>query len=71
VKRSGVGWIRDVSSLASGGLCDGDVMKGGLATCGGGQSGSVWPCRRGKGDDGSETSGRVLSGRQQDQGVSA
>jgi hypothetical protein len=40
VKMSGVWLIREVSSLASDGLCDCDVRKSGLAIRAGGQSGS-------------------------------
>jgi hypothetical protein len=71
VKRSGVGWIREVSSVANDGLCDGDVKKGGLATYGGEQGGGVWLCRRERGEDGSETSGGVSGGHQQDRDVAS
>lgn len=69
---SGVLLIRDaVSSPASDGLYDFDVMKSGLAIRVDGRSGSVWLWHREKGDDGSEASGHSLSGRRQGQDVSS
>ena len=72
MKMSGVLLIRDdVSSPASDGLYDCDVMKSGLANRVDGRSGSVWLWHREKGDDGSEASGHLLSGRRQGQDVSS
>lgn len=65
MKMSGVLLIRDVSSPVSHGLYDCDVMKSGLANRVDGRSGSVWLWHREKGDDGSEASGHLLSGRRQ------